>query len=580
MSISIRMDRDVPMEMRDRTVLRADICRPGDNEKHPAILIRTPYNKLLSASSDFLNLVDTAFAGYALVIQDVRGRFASEGEYGLASGATQEGPDGYDSVEWVASQSWCDGNVGMAGGSYLANLQWTTAMENPPHLKAIAPAICGAGQLREQTLLGGAPNLYFMVSWIPQMALDIADRLEKQGKDVSQMRRLIYQALFRPEEVYEFLPLKNIPLAQFEGMREMWNNTLDFIPGPELAETAIRPYHKVMVPGLHVSGWYDHHTWAVFKNFQGMRENAGSQLAQDSQHVVMGPWIHGAKLQSFVGDLNFGPTAGVPGAMTTEHHIAFFNKYLRGMDIDLPVVRYFVMGRNRWHNADTWPLPQTQWQRFFLHSKGRANTSEGDGLLTCDEPGSEPADIFVYNPLFPIPTTGGRVLPLAGLVAGPIDHSHIEKRIDVLCYTTPALEDDTEITGPLELHLFASTSTRDTDFTAKLVDVWPGGQAYNVAEGIIRARYRRSIFQPELVNPGEVSEYTINMGTTSNLFRKGHRIRIDISSSNFPAFDRNMNTGNPVGEDAQGIPATQSIYHQQGYASYMEMPVIPGTSTR
>jgi len=329
------------------------------------------------------------------------------------------------------------------------------------------------------------------------------------------------------------------------------------------------------VPCFHISGWYDIFIWATFYNFGKMREQGGSKLARDGQHVLVGPWIHGSRLLGFWGELHFGTSAGAPAAQVNEQNLAFFDKYLRGKDIKIPTVRYFVMGKNRWNNADTWPLPQTQWQRFYLHSKGNANTAQGDGLLSQEEPKSEPNDIFVYNPHLPIPTTGGRFLPLAGLVPGPIDQSHIERRRDILCYTTPELEDNIEVTGPLEVHLFAATSARDTDFTAKLVDVYPDGRAYNIAEGIKRARGSKSIFKTELVNPGEVNEYIINLGNTSQLFRKGHHIRIDISSSNFPMYDRNMNTGNPIGKDAEGIPAMQTIYHQQECVSYIDMPVIP-----
>jgi putative CocE/NonD family hydrolase len=581
MQSSIRMERDVPTEMRDGTRLMADIFRPDDSQKHPAILIRTPYSKLLSANTDFLNVVDAAHAGYAVVIQDIRGRFSSEGEYGQGDRMSVEGPDGYDSVEWTAGQAWCDGNVGMAGGSYLAHLQWIAAMENPPHLKAIAPWIGAAWLLREQTLLGGALNLYFAASWIPQMAIDIADKLEKQGKDVSQMRKALYRALFKPEEIYNHLPLKDIPLTRFEGVREMWRSLLDFVPSASRV-TEIPPhwsYHKVMVPCFHVSGWYDHHTWATFFNFHGMLENGGSRLARQGQYVLMGPWAHGGRLVNTVGSMNFGPSAGTPGAQVSELNIAFFDKYLRGVDVKLPAVRYFVMGENRWHSADAWPLPQTVWRRFYFHSMGRANTSAGDGLLTTDEPSSEPVDSFVYDPHWPVPTTGGRVLSIAGLVPGPMDQSFVEKRSDVVCYTTPELEEDMEVTGPVEAHVFATTTARDTDFTAKLVDVHPDGRSYNVAEGILRGRYRKSIFEPEFLNPGEIVKFIINMGNTSVLFSRGHRLRVDISSSNFPAFDRNMNTGSPIGEDAQATKATQSIYHQPGYASYLDLPVIP-TSAR
>jgi len=566
------------MEMRDGTLLRADVYRPDDNQKHPAILFRNLLNRIRSGGNDFLNLIDAAFAGYALVVQDTGDRLTSENEHKRSDRLAIEGVDGYDSVEWIASQTWCDGNVGSAGGSYLAREQWITAMENPPHLKAMAPSIGGAWTLQDQTLLAGTMNLYRVASSIPQTGLDMMNKLEKQGKDVTKTREVLYRALANPEEVYNFLPLKDSPLSKLEGIGELWNNMLrNRIPGTELAGKAHWPYHKIMVPCFHIDGWYDHHTWATFKNFQSMREEGGSQLARDGQHVLIGPWAHSGQLPSVVGDINFGDWASGTGAKVTEQNIAFFNKYLCGMDVELPSVRYFVMGRNIWQNADTWPLPQTQWQRFFLHSKGRANTSGGDGLLNQDEPGSEPVDIFVYNPLFPVPTTGGRIVPTSGLVAGARDQSHIEKRGDILCYTTPELGEDTEVTGPLELHLFAATSTRDTDFTAKLIEVYPDGRAYNVAEGIIRARFRKSVFQPEPVNPGEVYEYTINMGHISNLFRKGHRIRIDISSSNFPTSDRNMNTGNTIGEDSLGIPAMQSIYHQPGYASYVDLPLIPST---
>jgi putative CocE/NonD family hydrolase len=243
------------------------------------------------------------------------------------------------------------------------------------------------------------------------------------------------------------------------------------------------------------------------------------------------------------------------------------------MDVKLPVIKYFVMGMNRWKTAEDWPLPRTEWTRFFLHSRGNANSLNGDGLLNRDEPVSESPDMFLYNPEFPVPTNGGHFTP-AILPPGPLDQSPIERGNDVLCYTTAELEKDMEVTGPIELHLFAATSTRDTDFTAKLVNVYPDGRAYNVADGVIRARYRKSISQPEPVSPGEVNEYVINMRNSSCLFRKGHRIRIDVSSSDFPRWDRNMNTSNAIGEDTEGIPAMQTVYHETGCASYIDLPVI------
>ena len=238
------------------------------------------------------------------------------------------------------------------------------------------------------------------------------------------------------------------------------------------------------------------------------------------------------------------------------------------------------MGLNRWRNAETWPLPQTTWQRFFLHSRGHAQTAAGDGLLSRDNPGAEPPDVFVYDPRFPVPTVGGRILDAGSLVPGPLEQSIVEKRSDVLCYTTLELKEDLEVTGPLKLHLLAATSAKDTDFVAKLVDVYPDGFAYNIAEGWIRARYRQSILKTEFVNPGQVYEYTIDLANTSIVFKQGHRVRIDITSSNFPRIDRNMNTGNAFGVDKTGIPAVQTIYHEPDYSSYIDLPVILASRAR
>ena len=570
---SIRIDRDIPMKTRDGITLYADIYRPDDREKHPAILTRSPYNKLFSATSDYLPAVDAAFAGYAFVVQDTRGRFASEGQF-IPGGP--EGQDGYDTVEWMASEPWCDGNVGMSGGSYLGRIQWQTAVEAPPHLKAIAPQITTAGPIGE-TRMSGHIDLEQAVSWFATMAIDMIDKLEKQGKDVSKMRESVNWARFHTNEVCNYLPLKEIPYFKFEGISQGFQ--------PELAEALLSlfkseedlywNYSKVQVPGFHSSGWYDLNTGSLFTNFLNMRQKGGSDLARKSQHIFCGPWVHGGQLLAFAGDVHFGPVARGIAALAKERLIAFFDKYLRGENIHIPALQYFVMGLDQWKKAEEWPLPQTDWQRFYLHSGGQARTASGDGLLSREEPGSEPPDIYVYDPLNPVPTLGGRNLPTGRLVPGPIDQTPNEKRNDVLCYTTPVLKADMEITGPLKLHLFASTSVKDTDFTAKLINVYPNGAAYNLAEGQIRTRYRKSLLKPEFVTPGEVVEYEIDLAATSVLFRKGHRIRLDITSSNFPRIDRNMNTGNPFAQDAKGIPARQTVFHESAYASYIDLPVIP-----
>ncbi len=568
---SIRIDSDMPMPMRDGCILRADLYRPDDDARHPAILFRTPYDKRLSGNGDYLNVIQAAHAGYAIVIQDVRGRFASEGEWRRENMFTVEGSDGYDTVEWIASQRWCDEKVGSAGGSYLAGLQWATAMEAPPHLKAMAPWMGITGPGMEPTPTGGAILLTVAVTATPMMAIDVADRMEKQGQDVGELRRAIEWAQSNPDEVLNYLPLKDIPFARFERIRETWEMRLN--PPSRTEQTRRQRFERVQVPCFYACGWYDVIEWATFECYRAMRAKGGTPQARHGQHILVGPWTHGQATQ-FLGEINFGSAANPIGAQLSAHNLAFFDKHLLSKDIVIPTVRYFTMGRNRWQTANDWPLPQTNWQRFYLHSRGNANTAAGDGVLSRDEPGSEPPDLFIYNPHAPVPSVGGRVIGV-GVIPGPIDQARVERRSDVLCYTTPELEEDTEVTGPLSVHIFAATSACDTDFTAKLVDVYPDGRAYNIVEGIKRASGRKVDGTRELVTSGVVYEYMITMGESSVVFRREHRIRIEISSSNFPTFDRNMNTGNPIGEDVRGIPAMQTVFHSMGCASYIELPVIP-----
>jgi uncharacterized protein len=574
-SQSARLDREVVMEMRDGVKLRADIYRPSDRQKHPAILIRTPYNKRFNSwhHNSFLHFIEATRYGYAIIIQDVRGRFSSEGQWGGSDIFHQEGKDGYDSIEWIAAQLWCDGNVGMAGISALSGLQWMTAMENPPHLKAIAPGCGGLANigLGMQPRRGsGVASPAVLFSSIPGNALEVAERLEKQGKDVTELRRQIAWVQSNPDQALKFLPLRELPLLKVEYIRNTWDRLTRHIPRTE--QNQRERYEQVTVPCLHMVGWYDTLEWAVIESYTNMRKRGGSEIAKKSQHLIVGPWWH-TSWGDFLGAINFGSSAGAHKAMISEHNIAFYDRYLRGSETKIPAVRYFLMGANRWQESDDWPLPQTRWQRFYLHSRGHANTAAGDGALSCEEPNSEIPDTFLYDPANPVPTIGGRFFGI-GLVSGPLDQYHIEKRQDVLCYTSPELTEDLEITGPLEVRLFAATSAVDTDFTAKLVDVYPEGFAYNLVEGIKRANMLKSIEHMEPIAPNETYEYVIALGNTSQLFRKGHRIRLEISSSNFPMFDRNMNTGNRIGEDAVGMVARQTIFHSSEYPSYIELPVI------
>ena len=576
MSFTLRVDKNVLYEARDGMKLAAEVYRPGDGGKYPAVIMRTPYRSDPIYGSGYFKVFQAVQSGYAVVVAYVRGRFGSQGEYNLSSPQNIEGADCFDTVEWVAGQSWCDGNVGMVGESALGTVQWKTARENPPHLKAIAPGLAGApGSAGPET--GDAPvNLNIAVSLLLTLAGDVLDKMDVRGESTVETRRVLDGVRKEPSLVYDYLPLKNVPQFNVPGIRELWETCLQTgASGGGFGAAEQYPFHSVNVPSLIYTNWYDPFSRNSIRSFDAMVSGGGSSFVRSHQHLLAGPWCH-CQPQRVLGSIDFGPMADGAGSGVSEYMLAYFDKYLKGKNIDLPVVRYFTMGRNTWHTSSAWPPSGVQWQRFFLHSRGKANSLAGNGLLTRDEPHDEPVDIFVYNPLLPVPTAGGRGSQAEnGFVYGPMNQVYIERREDVLCYTTPELESDIEVSGPLELHLVAASSCVDTDFTAKLVDVYDDGQAYNIADGIVRAQYRNSFTASDLLKPGEPTEFIIRLGHVSQVFRKGHCIRIDITSSNYPTFDRNMNTGHSIGEDAEGIPAVQTIFHRAGHVSYIDVPILP-----
>lgn len=569
MSASIRLLENVPFEMRDGILLRADVYLPKGSGKFPAILIRTPYNKEHFDQGLFSPLT-YARAGYAVVVQDIRGRYASEGMWERTRMFEVEAVDGYDSVEQIALQPWSNGKVAMAGGSYLTAMQWIAAMANPPHLKAFTPYIGDISPHIGPPPETGAVSFYSVANALPLTALDLVDKLEQNGEDLSELRQHLERAIRDPNWVIHYLPFKDIPFARYEPIRLMLEQRLHPPSREEILKR--KRYEKIRIPGMHIGGWFDQLEQAIFTNYLKVKELAGSEYARNSQHLLVGPWDHG-NIRSFLGNVEFGPSAADEIALK-KYLIQFYDRYLMDKEIFIPYVRYFVMGRNEWRTSEEWPLPNTDWQTWFFHSGGRANTRRGDGVLNRKPPSSEPTDVFLYDPLQPVPTVGGKLLPMAGMVPGPVDQSIIEKRNDVLCYTSDELEADLEVTGPLEICLYASTSAKDTDFTAKLTDVWPDGRSILVAEGIQRASYRNWNYEKERIKPDTVLEYTISLGHTSHVFRKGHRIRVQISSSNFPLYDRNMNTGRSMGEDVTGVIARQTIYHDEQYPSHIVLPVI------
>jgi uncharacterized protein len=573
---SVIIEQGIPVTMRDGIKLSADIYRPGEKGKHPAILILTPYHSDEVFSFSYVELLPTLLSGYALVMAYVRGRFGSEGTYGFASPQRVEGTDGYDTVEWIAGQPWSDGNIGMMGESGLGTVQWRTVRENPPHLKAIAPALTVAPGESGPGITDYPCYLNIAEAFTLIIAGNALDRLEQNGTDTTEMRRRIEEVKDDPSLVYNYLPLKDVPQFDIPGIKEIWQGLMRAAPETKPpAKPEPYPFQNIKIPCLSIASWFDPWSRGTFHTFANVRARAGNDYARRHQHVFAGPWCHHRPTR-VLGGIDFGTKGDDVGSQAWKYQLSFFDKYLLGKDITLPAIRYFTMGRNTWHDAPDWPLPQTDWQKFYLHSRGKANSCQGDGLLTREEPAAEPVDTYLYDPLHPVPTIGGRGAEAEnGFVCGPLDQIHAERRGDVLCYNTPELEKNIEVTGPVDLHLFAASSCRDTDFAVKLVDVYPDGRAINVTDGIVRAQYRNSYTKPEPLTPGEVVEFVIRLGVTSQLFRRGHRIRLDITSSNFPAFDRNMNTGNAIGTDATGFVAQQKVYHQSGYASYIELPVIP-----
>jgi putative CocE/NonD family hydrolase len=577
MAGSIHIDRNVMMAMRDGTRLAAEVYRPDDGGRYPAIVMRTPYaGEMITGDLTYIKVLPAIRAGYALVIAYVRGRFGSEGTYDLRAPQELEGADCYDTIEWIAARPWCDGNVGMVGESALGTVQWRTAREAPPHLKAIAPGLAGApGEAGPET--ADAPvNLNIAVNLLLILAGDVLDKLDAAGQDTAEARRRLDEVRRDPSLAYRYLPLRDVPQFQSPGIRALWDTCLHMgASGTGSPRREPYPFQSVSIPTLSYTGWYDPFARNSFASFAAMIKDGGSEFARGHQHLLAGPWAH-ARPQRVLGHLDFGPSADETGSGASAYLLRFFDRYLKGQNADLPAVRYFTMGRNTWHDAPAWPLPGTDWQRFYLHGRGHACSRSGDGTLSRDEPGAEPPDVYVYEPRDPVMTAGGRGGVVEnGFLYGPVDQAYVEGRDDVLCYTSPVLERDVEVTGPVELRLFASSSCRDTDFAAKLVDVYPDGRAYNVADGIVRAQYRNSFSTSELLTPGEIVEFVIRLGPVSQLFRAGHALRLDIASSNFPTFDRNMNTGRPVGEDAAGLPATQTVYHRTGFASCLLLPVIP-----
>ncbi|HEX7474975.1 MAG TPA: CocE/NonD family hydrolase [Dehalococcoidales bacterium] len=573
---SIKLEINVPMKMRDGIVLYADIYRPEKPGKYPAILTRLPYNKSIAfpTGSGYMNPQRFTRAGYAVVIQDVRGTGSSEGE---AYFWHQENEDGYDSVEWLAEQPWCDGNVGMYGFSYYGYTQLAAAVAQPPHLKAICPSqTYSISHSFPFSIRGDKFRLQIHSIWslmITNLSLLRSNANSKVKKAVAE--RLMY-LVDNIKEQNSFLPIKDSPAVKIIdelGMRPLFSDILTHKDDDEYWQKLAGPLpvDKVSVPAYHIAGWYDVDTLpGVLETYQLIKENGGSEVSRRNQKLIIGPWVHTADMSNRVGELDFGMAASGAVVDMAGIHIRWFDRWLKhkdnGISEESPV-RIFVMGDNRWRSENEWPLARTRYIKYYFHSNGRANSHSGDGSLNTAIPAEEPFDSYIYDPRNPVPSHE--------MGTGAYNQQAVEERTDVLIFSTDPLQSELEVTGPVEVKLFVASSAVDTDFTGKLVDVWPNGRAYNIAEGIVRAAYRDSGMVLKPLKPGEVYEYTISLAATSNVFKVGHRIRVEISSSNFPRWDRNLNTGHPFGQDSEIMLAMQTVYHQGKFASCILLPVIP-----
>jgi uncharacterized protein len=570
------VEKNLAMRTRDGVTLRADVYRPDAAGNYPVLVMRTPYDK-----SQELALTEKDYfppRGYVLLVQDTRGRFSSEGEF---YPFIHEAADGYDAIEWAAALPWSNGKVGMVGQSYLALVQYYAATKAAPHLLATCPVSGPVTYFENCLYRRGVFELGWVLCYFTFMARN------------TLLRRGIYDAhrerldgyLARPDiplsalknEAYRHLPVADWAERLREGAPYLADMLKNWKAGSYWGETDLRPLCKnVTAPSMHIGSWYDAFQFDTLAMYTQMRRDARSEKARRGQRLIMGPWAHllpySVPTSRGTGDIDFGPEAKVELLAAQER---FLRHWLGGTEsqiLEEPPVRIFVMGENRWRDEREWPLARTNYTRLYLHSRGRANSIGGDGGLSFEVPRDEPADEYVYDPNDPVPTRGGTTL---GLPPGVYDQTPNEQRDDVLVYTGEPLAKDLEVTGPISVQLCAASSACDTDFVAKLVDVRADGYAQNIAEGVVRARFRDSASAPTLITPGTVYDYAIDLWSTSHVFKAGHRLRVEVSSSNFPRYDRNANTGNDLLTDRELKTARQSVFHSERHQSHVVLPVIP-----
>lgn len=552
---------DVRIPMRDGIRLSTNIYRPKEPGAYPVLLQRTPYGNGGSGNKQAHFFAER---GYVFAVQDTRGRYESEG---IFYPIVFEAADGLDTHAWIVKQPWCNGKIGTVGASYTGMTQWMPALLGSPYLVSMFPEVPYT-ESYSVSFQNGAFRLRMFTTWYTMMTAPYDFKSEEfQKNDIDKVNRFlslseqdtqvgwrlpfIRDILGHPEQDAYWEPIR------FEGR-----------------------YKNVRAAMYTVVGWYDLFTAQNLMSFMEMTKPAIAPAVRSKQKMIVGPWGHGTWWGGGkLGDLDFGKDSTLNDQ---ELMLRWFDATLKGIDTGImnePPVKIFVMGENVWRFENEWPLGRTAYTKYYFHSGGNANTRNGDGTLSRDIQLNEPNDRFMYDPEKPVPSTPDSST-YDDFKNYPIDNSALEGRNDILVYSTPPLDRDTEVTGPLAVILYAASSAVNTDYTGKLLDVYPDGRAIYIRDGIIRASFRSGPKNTSNIQPGKVYEYHIDLWATSNVFMKGHRIRVEISSSNFPRFDRNLNTGGNFATETRWVKAEQTIYHTKEYPSCIVLPVIPpGSNT-
>jgi putative CocE/NonD family hydrolase len=547
----VKIEFNERVTMRDGVELSADIYRPSASGAFPVILTRTPYNKSTERGNHLGVGRYFAARGYVYVAMDVRGRGDSDGVF---VPYRNEGPDGFDSIEWCAKQKWSSGKVGTIGSSYLGYDQWIAALQQPPHLTTMIVLVTPPDPFVESPTGLQSPTY---LSWYHLLL----------GHTLHNAAAVDWNAL------YLHLPLSTMDEAG--GFHALyWQDILDHPGINSWWEPLIyqNKFDRVKLPILHVSGWYDDEQAGAVMNYIGMTQQGATLGARKNQKLLMGPWPHAVNSTRKLGAVDFGPTAQID---LDGYELRWFDHWLKGADNGIMAeapVRIFLMCRNEWQDQPDWPIPGTRLEKYFLNSGGRANSLFGDGKLSQQAAPSSPEDHFHYDPLDPVPFIMESTYAQLG---GPDDYRPVERRDDVLVYTSDSLDDSRVVCGPVKAHLSAASTAVDTDFMVKLIDVWPNGYAQRLTDGMVRARYRQGGDKASLIEPGKIYGFDVDLWNTCQEFGKGHRIRVEVASSAFPKYDRNQNTGEALGKTANTKVADQTIYHDTDHPSYVILPVVP-----